>query len=100
MLSRYFLSYLSFPLPAVILAVGSSRLSLSLAAVAGVQVDRKAAHELAAHYGLVTQSFDLEPKRYVSVIKQKVCRYGENDRIRSFSGIGGGILLKYGTWML
>lgn len=24
------------------------------------------------HYGLLTQSFDLEPKRYVSVIKQKV----------------------------
>ncbi|CAM9522976.1 unnamed protein product, partial [Hapterophycus canaliculatus] len=36
--------------------------------------DRKAAHELAVHYGLVTQSFDLEPKRYVSVIKQKGCR--------------------------
>ncbi|CAB1099906.1 unnamed protein product [Ectocarpus sp. CCAP 1310/34] len=37
-------------------------------------LDRKAAHELAAHYGLVTQSYDLEPKRYVSVIKQKGCR--------------------------
>lgn len=39
------------------------------------QLDRKAAHELAAHYGLVTQSYDLEPKRYVSVIKQKVHTY-------------------------
>ena len=36
------------------------------------QVDRKAAHELAVPYGLLTQSYDLEPKRYVSVIKQKV----------------------------
>ncbi|CAN0430799.1 unnamed protein product, partial [Ectocarpus sp. 8 AP-2014] len=29
----------------------------------------------ATHYGLVTQSYDLEPKRYVSVIKQKVHTY-------------------------
>ncbi|CAM9514578.1 unnamed protein product [Ascophyllum nodosum] len=35
---------------------------------------RRAVHELAVHYGLVTQSYDLEPKRYVSAIKQKGCR--------------------------
>lgn len=50
-------------------------LSLCVCLGAVFQVDRKVAHELAAHYGLVSQSFDLEPKRYVSVIKQKVKGY-------------------------
>ena len=36
------------------------------------QADRLAIHELAVHYGLVTQSFDVEPARYVSAIKKKV----------------------------
>lgn len=36
------------------------------------QENRRVVHELAVAYGLVTQSFDLEPKRYVSAIKQKV----------------------------
>lgn len=36
--------------------------------------NRRVVHELAVHYGLVTQSFDLEPKRYVSAIKQKGCK--------------------------
>jgi len=30
------------------------------------------------YYGLLTQSFDLEPKRYVSVIKQKVTQQLED----------------------
>lgn len=36
------------------------------------QADRLVVHELAVHYGLVTQSFDIEPARYVSAIKKTV----------------------------
>lgn len=37
-----------------------------------VKVNRRAVHELAVHYGLLTRSYDVEPKKYVSVIKQQV----------------------------
>ena len=40
------------------------------------QADRLAVHELAVHYGLVTQSFDVEPARYVSAIKKPVNTVG------------------------